>query len=46
MAAMRAGGLEHVALRVNKDNARARRLYDGLGFVTVKKHVVYRKRVG
>jgi mycothiol synthase len=46
MAAMRAGGLEHVALRVNEDSERARRLYERLGFATAKKHVVYRKKIG
>jgi mycothiol synthase len=46
MQAMREAGLERAALRVNEDNGRARRLYDRLGFVPVKKHVVYRKQIG
>jgi ribosomal protein S18 acetylase RimI-like enzyme len=46
MQAMQAAGLVYAALRVNDDNARARRLYERLNFRISKKHVVYRKEIG
>ena len=41
--AMRAAGVERVALRVNQENEGALSLYRQLGFVTARKHVVYRR---
>jgi mycothiol synthase len=46
LEAMRDAGLATAGLRVNEDNARARRVYDRLGFRPLKKHVVYRKQIG
>jgi mycothiol synthase len=43
--AMRTAGLDRVTLRVNDDNVPARRVYERLGFVSVKRHVVYRKQI-
>jgi ribosomal protein S18 acetylase RimI-like enzyme len=45
MHAMRDASLTAAGLRVNVDNARARRLYDRLGFRLFKQHIVYRKRI-
>jgi ribosomal protein S18 acetylase RimI-like enzyme len=42
-AAVRELGGERVGLRVNEDNERAIRVYHRLGFVTTRKHVVYRR---
>ena len=46
MEAMRAAGRDRVVLRVSEDNARARVVYERLGFQTTRKHVVYRKPRG
>jgi ribosomal protein S18 acetylase RimI-like enzyme len=45
MSALRATGVRRAVLRVNEDNARARRVYQRLGFRVARKHVVYRKEL-
>ena len=45
MRAYRDAGMARVALRVNDDNDRARRVYERLGFVPARKHVVYERRL-